>query len=173
MKVRLSNVCATSCESFMFIDEGGSRPAAGDRGGIDTFMGMIHADCLEMVTAWVGERMYNIICDSEGRIKERFPSAVDTEGGVVLVGSLIIVGVGGHQISHDDVEYLRRHIFIATVSGRFCETDITDGNNTYVLTGVRLVGPPEDPAGMTGPVGGTTVPLERKGSKCLRRRKKA
>lgn len=173
MKVTLSHVCAAADNTYLFIKEGGYEPVIGNSGNIEMFRSLLHADCLEAITAWVGWRGYCIICDSEGRNKDRLPSVIDEDGNVALVGSIVIVGIQGHNMLELDTKYLLKHIMMATVSGRFCESDISDAENTYVLTDVYLAKTPEEAEEIRTSIWEPTVPPKEKGLKCLKRRKTA
>jgi len=65
-------------------------------GGLDAYYSLLDCDCIDIVTRKIGGVEYDIVCDDEGLlVDDPVPSAIDTDGSVALVGSLLF-------LHHDD-----------------------------------------------------------------------
>ena len=84
--------------------------------GLDDYYKLIGCDCIDIVTRKIGRKVYDIIVDDEGLLKDDpVISAIDNLGRVMLVGSLIICGLADEEgeltdLTPKDIEYIRKRI---------------------------------------------------------------
>lgn len=84
--------------------------------GLDDYYRLIGCDCIDIVTRKIGRKVYDIIVDDEGLLKDDpVISAIDNLGRVMLVGSLIICGLADEEgeltdLTPKDIEYIRKRI---------------------------------------------------------------
>lgn len=75
----------------------------------------LNCSTFDITKIHIGDKVYDIYCDDEGKFKNvLIPSAITKDGNVVLVGNLIITkrNLDGETISLDenDIVYLRRYV---------------------------------------------------------------
>lgn len=86
---------------------------------LEFFYKNIECDCIDIVARKVGGKVFEIVCDDEGLLKESpRPSAISKNNEVELVGNLMFFhGVDSEgdliDITKDDVKTIRDNIFFA------------------------------------------------------------
>ena len=94
---------------------------------LDGYYSLLNCDTITCASRYVGDRhhAYDIICDDEGLFKDiTYPSAIDMDGSVVLVGAIFVVKFDGTDdwtsIDDADVEHLRDNLrSVFTVDGHY------------------------------------------------------
>lgn len=142
MKVKIEDF-PKSAKCAYVLYEGTKKPEfiKNDKGPVmdlETMLKIIEADALEFDMARVGSFYYYVICDSMGRIRDRAPTAIDKDKDTVLVGTLIFMPTNGSEFSECTLETLYANTKIATITGRFSDKDISDIENAYVMTDVKV-----------------------------------
>lgn len=118
MKVAIIHAGADSIEEFVEAKEIESN--------LDTYYSEIGCDCIEIPERCIGGKLFNIICDDEGLLKDRpIPSALGNGYKEVIFGNLIVCGLADDDgeltgITDEDVQLIRDNIRgAATVDGDF------------------------------------------------------
>lgn len=77
---------------------------------------ILHCDVIDIVARKIGEKVYLIVCDDEGLLKNKPKiSAINKLGQPMLVGSLFIVNNNQEDddlssLTSDDITYIQRYI---------------------------------------------------------------
>lgn len=85
---------------------------------LDAFYDKLNCTCIDIVSRSIGGKVYDIMCDDEGLLKEESPkiSAINDMGQPMLVGNLMFFNVDGEGelvgLSDDDVEHIKNYIQI-------------------------------------------------------------
>ena len=118
MKVAIIHAGADSIEEFVEAKEIESN--------LDTYYSEIGCDCIEIPERCIGGKLFNIICDEEGLLKDHpIPSAVGNGYQETIFGNLIVCGLADDDgeltgITDEDVQLIRNNIHgAATVDGEF------------------------------------------------------
>ena len=118
MKVAIIHAGANSIEEFVEAKEIESN--------LDTYYSEIGCDLIEIPERCIGGKLFNIICDEEGLLKDRpIPSALGNGYKEVIFGNLIVCGLADDDgeltgITDEDVQLIRDNIRgAATVDGDF------------------------------------------------------
>lgn len=118
MKVAIIHTGADSIEEFVEAKEIESN--------LDTYYSEIGCDCIEIPDRCIGGKLFNIICDEEGLLKDHpIPSAVGNGYQEAICGNLIVCGLADDDgeltsITDEDVQLIRDNIRgAATVDGDF------------------------------------------------------
>jgi len=83
---------------------------------LDDYYKLIGCDCIDIVTRKIGRKIYDIIIDDEGLLKDDpLISAIDDLGRVMLVGSLIVCGLADDEgeptdLKPADVAYIKKRV---------------------------------------------------------------
>ena len=118
MKVAIIHAGADSIEEFVEAKEIESN--------LDTYYSEIGCDCIEIPSRCIGGKLFNIICDESGLLKDDpIPSAVGKGYQEAIFGNLIVCGLADDDgeltgITDEDVQLIRDNIRgAATVDGDF------------------------------------------------------
>lgn len=79
---------------------------------LEVYHDMIDCRCIDIVTRKIGKEWYDIICDDEGLLASKLPTAFDTSGTPMLVGNLIICRHDGADLAgltDEDVDNIIKH----------------------------------------------------------------
>lgn len=83
---------------------------------LEEFYHILDCDTIDITYRAIGGRVYDIVCDDEGALKEgRVPSAIDSDKRIILYGNLFIVR-GNEEtgelesLTDEDVENIFDHI---------------------------------------------------------------
>lgn len=82
---------------------------------------LLDCDLIDIATRRIGDKVFDIICDDEGLLKENaIPSAVNKAGEVQLVGNLLICNIADNEgnevgLDADDVMYIYKNLMKATI----------------------------------------------------------
>ena len=102
-----------------------------------TYYELTGCDCVDMPMRTVGGHRLAFVCDDEGLLKDRLPTAADAKGRVMLVGSLVIVGRDEldpefRSLTDEEVKAVMDNLLVCTVK------DVRSGKyvRQMVLTGV-------------------------------------
>lgn len=80
---------------------------------LETFYEIIDCQCIDIATRTIGakKKYYDIICDDEGLLFDKKPSAINDNLRVMLVGTLIITNYNSNgetiSLEDSDIEYLK------------------------------------------------------------------
>lgn len=80
---------------------------------LEVYYDMIDCRCIDIVTRKIGKEWYYIICDDEGLLAGKNPTAFDATGTPMLVGNLIICRHDGEDLAGltaEDVDNIAKHI---------------------------------------------------------------
>ena len=100
----------------LFLDSVNKETKVVDVNTLEDYYQLIGCRCIDIVTRKIGRKVYDIICDDEGLLKDDpFISAIDDFGRVMLVGSLIICGLADSEgeltaLTTKDVNYIKKRI---------------------------------------------------------------
>lgn len=89
-------------------------------GSLDAYYKALHCDCIDITVRKIGKsrKMFNIVCDDEGLIKEMTKiSAIDDLGRVMLVGNLFIAGGVDEEgnmesLTSEEAEYIAEYVMM-------------------------------------------------------------
>lgn len=80
---------------------------------LETYYELIDCRCIDIVTRKIGKERYDIVCDDEGLLAGKNPTAaLDATGMPMLVGNLIICRHDGADLAgltDEDVENIIKH----------------------------------------------------------------
>ena len=100
----------------LLLDTVGKTTKVVDANTLEDYYGLIGCDCIDIVTRKIGRKVYDIIVDDEGLLKDDpIISAIDDFGRVMLVGSMIICGLADAEgeltdLSDNDIRYIKKRI---------------------------------------------------------------
>ena len=142
MKVKIENF-PRNAESAYVLYEGTKKPELikSDKGSVmdlETMLKIVEADALEFDMVRIGSFYYYVVCDSMGRIRDRAPTAIDKDKNTVLVGTLIFMPSNALDFAECTLKNLYSNTKVATITGRFSDKDISDIENIYVMTDVKV-----------------------------------
>lgn len=92
---------------------------------IDNTLEALHdamgVECIDIATRTVDGKIYTIVCDDEGLLKDKpIPSATTPHRTTMFVGPIFVTNDGGNDLASltpDDVKYLKRNIGVYHIAG--------------------------------------------------------
>ena len=100
----------------LFLDSINKTTSVVNPDSLQDYYDLIGCGCIDIVTRKIGRKVYDIIVDDEGLLKnDPLISAIDDLGRVMLVGSLIVCGVADEEgeltdLSAADIKYIKKRI---------------------------------------------------------------
>lgn len=160
MKVTLfEDIVINKYTEAWWIKDNGEEPAfISIMPNIAELQSRLKCECVDIVRVYVGTQQYMIACDDMGRLSDRPPTALDRDENVVLVGSLIVMPYMRQRFLDSKDDPLGNHVRIGHVAGRFSDKDISDVENAYFLTDVKIIRSEADEIEVQKEIGGHWFP---------------
>lgn len=90
-------------------------------GTLESLYEAMGIDCIDIVTRTIAGKIYTIVCDDEGLLKEKpIPTATSDSNTVMLYGPLFITNDRGPNLASltkDDVKFIKRNLGVITMPG--------------------------------------------------------
>lgn len=103
---------------------------------LDTYYKMIQCNCIDIVERKIGGKVFDIVLDDEGLLKENpIPSMIEKNGRIMLVGNLLICHHDNNgnltSLDKEDKDLIEKNIIPIIYKGKYLR--VVKGDYNYEI----------------------------------------